>query len=446
MDPVIEVAAHWSRPARALSRRGLLASALVVGAAGCIGFVLTRSPLAALLLVACVAIAGLAVSLESLALAELALATLPWFVVLADLAPPLVKTFTSAGAVLAVLIAVSPVELTSSSVKAGVFCWLSALLVAVVSASAGDQFTEAAKYLIFPAIAIGVTSKRASVTLSGSRGVLLKSGTLAVATHVVVILLGAGAVGAKYGVGERLGYASASAHDLTLLSMIVATAGLAGATRSSARLAYLCLGTIPAIASGVRSALIAVVLVLLLFLIKSRLNLRAIAIVAVAALVVLASGMFSVVENRYRQDRSRGEFATINAIGSGRGGIWDRSLHRWEHAGPTGWAWGTGLRSIARQELSGNEGHSDVVQAGVELGLVGLVGWLLIWIGLLRARLSGLVLVPIGVYAILNGTLEYVDSLVFGLALAAACAGEQSAIGDGLGAIRRVRGLQLKQG
>jgi hypothetical protein len=67
-------------------------------------------------------------------------------------------------------------------------------------------------------------------------------------------------------------------------------------------------------------------------------------------------------------------------------------------------------------------GQNDLIEVGVQLGLIALAGWLLIWIGLLRARLKSLVLIPIAVYAVTNGAIEYSDSLVYGLALAAACA------------------------
>jgi hypothetical protein len=415
----------------AARHQDVLVMALALGAAACVGFLLTRSALLALVIVVGCVVVGVAALVESLTLVKAALAALPWFVVFADFMPPLVKTFTSAGAVLATLLLVSPVRVTNPTLKTGVFFFLAALLVATLTATAGNQFIQSAKYLLFPAMAVAVISERGPLLLPTTRRVLLTSGTLAVSVHVVIIALGLGAIGTKYGAGERLGFVSYSgANNLALLSMIVATAGLAGAERHGARFVYVCLGTVPAVATGVRSAFVAAVAVMVVFLMKSRLNFRSMALTGGVVVVLLASGVLGVAEKRYRTDQTKSEFSSLSTAGSGRGAIWTSSFGHWEGAGPAGWAWGTGLRSIERFELqrTGNAvvGHSDVIEVGVQLGILGFVGWVLIWLSLFRARLSSLVLIPIAVYAIFNGVIEYVDSLVFGLALAAACAGDPS--------------------
>jgi O-Antigen ligase len=408
---------HWSA-------RGWVQGAAAITGATAIGFLLTRSEPLALTLVGCVTIAAVAVLAGRLAFTQLTLAALPWFVVFADLMPPLVKTFTSAVAVIAVLMLVSPIRSENAAVKAGAFLFLATLMLAVVTAKAGNELIQASKYVLFPAIAYAVTTERAPVVLPRLRRALLASGVLALSTHVLIILAGAGAVGTKYGTGERLGFASSSAHNLALMSMIVATAGLTTAKRNGARFAYLCLGTLPVIASGVRSALIAVVAVGLIFLFQSRFSLRALLLVGGVAVVVAASGLFTIVESRYQFDQSKGEFTTFSTAGSGRGSVWSLSLRHWRDSGPSAWAGGTGLRSIERfqEEETGNAvvGHSDVIEVLVQLGVIGFIGWLLLWIGLLRAGLNRVVLVPIAVYAVANGSIEYVDSLVFGIVLAAA--------------------------
>jgi O-antigen ligase len=444
-----------SRPAQQgggdLTSHGLrridhLAVALAPAAALCLGFLLTRSALLALLMAGGVALAGVVALADRLTLAGASLGVLPWFVIFADLMPPLVKTFTSAGAVLAVLWLVSPVRIERPALKAGVVLFLAALIVALVIAREGNQFIQAAKYLLFPAMAVALVSPRAPFELRKLTKPLLASGMLAVSTHIAIIVVGAGAVGTKYGVGERLGYSSSSAHDLALMSMIVATGGLATASRNRTRLACLCLGTIPALATGVRSAFVASVAVVLVFVVMSRFSIRSIALVATASLVLLASGAFGIAETRYRLDQSRGEFASLSTAGSGRGSIWTTSLQHWAQSGPPTWAWGSGLRSIEKLELERTGsvvvGHSDVIEVLVQLGIVGFAGWLLIWLSLFRARLTSLVLVPLAVYAVVNGSIEYVDSLVFGLALAAACAGRRTALEEGAAALRRVRGLR----
>jgi O-antigen ligase len=84
------------------------------------------------------------------------------------------------------------------------------------------------------------------------------------------------------------------------------------------------------------------------------------------------------------------------------------------------------LRSVVEFEVaalaSGFVGHSDVIEVLVQLGIVGFVSWLALWLGLLRAGLAAIVLLPILVFGIVNGTLEYVAAITLGLCLAAACA------------------------
>lgn len=412
----------------ALSERLEVQALVAIFAALSVGALLTRSMPLALSLVASVSVAAVAVLAGRVVFAQLTVAALPWFVVFADLMPPLVKTFTSAVAVLALLALVSPLRSTSAPVKIGVFLFLSSLLMATLVATAGNEFIQASKYLLFPAVAFAVTSERSRDLLPRLRDVLLASGALALCAHVVTIVLGIGAIGTKYGVGERLGFASSSAHNLALLGMIVATAGLTSTRRAGARFAYLCLGTIPAVMSGVRSALLAAVVVVIVFLLQSRLSFRSVGLVAGLAVVIVASGSLSVVTNRYQFDQSRGEFTTFGTAGSGRGSIWELSFRHWRDSGPADWVGGTGLRSIERFQFeeTGNAvvGHSDVIEVLVQLGVVGFVGWLLIWLGLLRAPLNRVVLIPIAVYAVANGAIEYVDSLVFGVALAGATAKE----------------------
>lgn len=403
---------------------GALLAALAAAVA--VGYLVSRSALILLLLIVVVVLVSAIAIAGRLMLAQVALASLPWFAVFADLMPPLVKTFTSAAAVLAVLLLVTPIRLKSRLITIGASLFGLSLLIATLTARTGDQFIQSAKYVLFPAMVIAVVSERSPLVLPRVRKLALGSGILAVTTHIAVILLGAGSVGTYYNVGEKLGFASSGPHNVALMSVTVATAGMISAKRDSARFAYLCLGTIPAIASGVRSGFVAVLVVLIVFIFQSRLSLRAIAAVVGMIAVVLASGTFAVVETRFKTSESKGEFASFSSAGSGRGSIWSLAINRYAASGPDGWVRGTGLRSIERFELeeTGTKvvGQNDLIEVGVQLGLIALAGWLLIWTGLLRARLRSLVLIPIAVYALTNGAIEYSDSLVYGLALAAACA------------------------
>jgi hypothetical protein len=88
---------------------------------------------------------------------------------------------------------------------------------------------------------------------------------------------------------------------------------------------------------------------------------------------------------------------------------------------PVDWALGTGLRSVEvlEQRATGNSvvAQSDVVQVGVESGLIGLLGLILIWWTLIaraRSKLPLLVLLP---FALFNGSLEYGAPVVVTLLL-----------------------------
>jgi hypothetical protein len=136
---------------------------------------------------------------------------------------------------------------------------------------------------------------------------------------------------------------------------------------------------------------------------------------------VFVSGAWHVLVTRFAYEQKTGQFSSFSALGSGRGGIWSTALHGWLRSSPLDWLFGTGLRTLEliEQQATGNAtvGQSDLIQVGVELGLVGLVGLVLIWWTLLvRARsvLPLLVLLP---FALFNGSLEYGAPLVVTLLL-----------------------------
>jgi hypothetical protein len=82
---------------------------------------------------------------------------------------------------------------------------------------------------------------------------------------------------------------------------------------------------------------------------------------------------------------------------------------------------GTGLRSIERMEKratgSPTVAQNDVIQVGVESGLIALLGLILIWSALIpraRSKLPLLILLP---FSLFNGALEYGAPLVITLLL-----------------------------
>jgi hypothetical protein len=119
--------------------------------------------------------------------------------------------------------------------------------------------------------------------------------------------------------------------------------------------------------------------------------------------------------------------SSFAAAGSGRGLIWTVALEGWESAGAVAWAVGAGFRSVVEFEIAalgtGLAGHSDLVEVLVTLGIVGLISWAALWAALFRSGSAPLVLLPVLLFGLANGTLEYVAAFTFGISVAAACAG-----------------------
>jgi O-antigen ligase len=245
--------------------------------------------------------------------------------------------------------------------------------------------------------------------------------------HLLVIAAGIGNESASYyDAGEKLGLAADGPHALALLATIVAAAGLT-VRRTSFQIALFGLGLVPALLTGVRSALLAIAVVLVVYLVQSRVRLRAVVVLVAIVAIAVVSGAADVVTARFASES--GEFSSFSSAGSGRGLIWTVAIEGWQAAGPFAWIFGAGLRSVVDFEVaalaSGFVGHSDVIEVLVQLGILGFIAWVALWVGLLRAGLAAIILLPILVFGIVNGTLEYVAALTLGLCLAAACADQR---------------------
>jgi O-Antigen ligase len=400
-----------------------MAALLAVALALAVGALITRSPLAAVGLVSVVGLAVGVVRLGLLVPAQLLVASLPWMVILDGLIPPLLRTFTTAVAAIAVLVLVMPLRFRTPTIVIGVTLFFAPVIAHVFFATDGEQFIQASKYTVLPIVALAVTSRRCREVLPAFRNVVLGSALAAMAAHLAIIGAGLGSTGTYYGIGEELGFAPAIPHELSLTAAVVAAAGLVSARRVSVQVAFFALGALPAILSGVRAGLLAVVVVLLIFLLSSRLSARKIAIVVAAVALVFATGAVDAITARFDQEGS--EFASVESAGSGRGGLYRVALEGWADAGPGAWVFGAGLRSVPEfelQELGASfVAHTDILEVGVQLGLLALLGWGLIWGAVLAAGLRNLVLAPVLVFSIVNGALEYVAPLVVALVLAAAC-------------------------
>ena len=421
---VLRVAGGWDSAAGPGS---LAASARTYALAVCVaaatGALLVRSPAAGVGLVAAIGIGATVSRLTRLGAVELLLGLLPWLVIFDGLLPSLLRTFVTAGAAIALLALAVPLRFRRAlgPVAAGLF--VAVVLGNAIFATDPDQFTQVAKYMIFPAVAVAVLSERGQERLPRARNFILASCFAALTVHLGIIAAGLGETGTKYDIGEKLGFGRQIVHEMALTFVVVAAAGLVSSRRVPVQLAFFALGAVPALLTGVRSALLALLVVVLIFVVRSRFDRRALAIVAAILVVAFASGAAQVVQERFAKE-SQTETSLATA-GSERGAIWTVAVTPWWDAGPPEWLFGTGLGSIEEAEIRALGtpffGHSDLIEVGVTFGLVGFVIWALLWLALLRSPLEGIVLVPLIVYAAVNGAMLYVAPLTLGLAFSAAC-------------------------
>ena len=286
-----------------------------------------------------------------------------------------------------------------------------------------DQFIQFAKFLIFPVICLAVLSERGQEELPKARNILLASCLAAMVVHLGIIGAGLGQTGTKYDVGEKLGFGRGILHEMALTFVVIAAAGLVSSRKILLQASFFALGAVPALLTGVRSALLALLVVVLIFVLRSKLDRRAIATVVTILIVAMASGGIQVVQNRFDQESAQEN--SLSSAGSGRGEIWKAAAEPWWNSGPPQWLFGTGLRSVEEQELRDLGkvfiGHSDLIEVGVQLGIVVFALWALLWFALLRSPLENILLVPLIVYSVVNGSIEYVAPTALGLAFAAAC-------------------------
>jgi hypothetical protein len=374
-------------------------------------------------LVAAIGLGATALRVTRLGAVELLLGALPWLVVFDGLLPALLRTFVTAAAALALLLLAAPLRYRQilGPVAAGLF-------VAVIAGNAllatdPDQLEQVAKYMIFPAVALAVLSERAQQELPRARNFVLGSCLAALAVHLGIVAAGLGETGTKYEIGEKLGFGRGIVHEMTLTFVVVAAAGLVSSRRLPAQLGFFALGAVPAMLTGVRSALLALLIVVIIYIVRSRFDRRAMALVVALVIAAFASGAAAIVQERFaKESRTETSFASA---GSERGAIWSVAVTPWWNAGPPEWLFGTGLGSVEAAEIrelgTPFAGHSDLIEVGVTLGLVGLLAWASIWVALVRAPLESIVLVPLIVFAVVNGSMLYVAPLTLGLAFSAAC-------------------------
>jgi O-Antigen ligase len=394
---------------------GLIPLTALVGAL--VGAAVFVSPVLAAALTGVLVFLAVAARYDLIGIAVVLTAVLPWLVVTAGALPRLTETLGAAATVGATILVASPRSdgsAASSWLRIGLFCFFGTVVIGQHFAS--DQLIEASKYLVLPAMVFAVTEATNHDVLKSLRKVALWSGTAAVGTNLALGLLGV-ARGTRSS-GEILGYSGE--HDLALLAGCIAAAGIVAV--SSLRAATpVAIGAAATIATGVRSVLPGLALLVVSRLISSGARLRTIVLVGLSVVAVFASGATHVLEARFHYAERQGEFRSLNSLGSGRGEVYGTAVHSWASASPIHWFVGTGLRSIPKveQEKLGAPlvGHSDLVQVGVELGLIGLLGFLLIWAVLIARARSKAPLLVLGAFSLFNGALEYGAPAVVALLL-----------------------------
>jgi len=399
--------------AESIAVAGAVVGSLLIAAA------LQVSLAAALALIALVAAVSFVVRMGSMGVALLLAAVLPWLVVFSAVEPKLTETVTAGAMVVVLLLVAAPQHdgtRASARLRLGMILFYVPVIVGLARAPGGAQLIEAAKYIVFPFTVLAVTEATNLPALKRISKVAFTSGMLAITFNLLVGLATRGH--SYYAAGDIQGFAGE--HDVALLAGALTAASL-GMPTTLKWAAVSAVGAIATIATGVRSTLPGLLLALLAKSVRTGARTRSLIVVAVVAGAVLASGVGNVLVQRYNQDQALGQFSSFAALGSGRGGIYTTAVHAWWVSSPVDWALGTGLRSVEglEQRATGNSvvAQSDVVQVGVESGLIGLLGLILIWWTLIaraRSKLPLLVLLP---FALFNGSLEYGAPVVITLLL-----------------------------
>jgi O-Antigen ligase len=396
---------------------------LAAAAAVSVGGLVARWPVVGISLAAALTLIAAATRISLLGAVQFLLALLPWMLVFDAFIPPLTRTFVTAAAAAGVLALSVPLQYRRvlGPVCAAIFA--AVILAHAAGATEVDQFTKLAKFLIFPVVAAAVLSKRGQEVLPQVRNVVVASGLAALTVHLLIVTAGLGERGYRYGVGEKIGFGPEIPHELALMAVVMAAAGLTMTERVLPRAGLFALGVLPALLTGVRSALVGIALILVVMLYQSRFSGRSLAVLGIVAVVALGTGAQAALTERLSADVASG--ASFEGVSNARSDIWNAAIASWWDPGPGTWVVGTGpdsIPTVVERELGqALIGHSDVVEILVELGLVALVAWLLLWVALFRGGLNPILLIPVAVYAVVNGAIAYVAAMTLALVLAAAC-------------------------
>jgi O-antigen ligase len=355
-------------------------------------------------------------------LLKVLLALAPWMVVFSSLVPDNTRTVTALLIGVVLLAVAAPLRFRNALGPIAATVFAVTILGKLVFAESLDDVKQGIGFLVFPAAALAVLSERGRELLPQVRNVAVYSGLFALTAHLVVIGLGMGRADDKYGAGEKLGFVAEEPHEMALLGVVIAAAGLMMSEKVLVRSVFFGIGALPALFSGVRSALVGIILVLIVMLVESRLSARSLAVLGVATVVGIAGGVQAVLAERL--ESTFGEGVSVDESSAIRTVIWQAAVGAWLDSGWGGWLFGIGLTAIPQavyRELGLTYvGHSDVIEIGVQVGLFALVAWGLLWLALFRGGLRPIVFLPVVVYAVINGAIGYAIPLTLALVLGAA--------------------------
>jgi hypothetical protein len=416
----------WRPPARRRVKATITPRApFVVGVASVltaavIGGSITVSPVLGGALAGVVVAVAVAAFFDVIGIATALIGALPWLIVFSDKLPRLTITLAAAAGAAVLWVIGRPVSDGSKFaglLRIGAGLFFAPIIISLGKDGLGNGFSQAAKYVVFPLMVLVVTEATNRHDLIRLRAVALWSGVVAVAVNFLIGLSGIANV-SYYGNGEILGLGSE--HILALLAGSLAAASLATGL-SLLWTPVVAVTSIAAVATGVRSVLPGLALAAITRMVSGRVRLRMMILVALAVVAVFVSGAAHIVQARYQAGVELGQYHSFSSFGSGRGEIYSAAVQGWVHSSPIYWAIGTGLRSIPKfeQQRLGEAfvGHSDIVEVGVQLGIVGLIGFLLMWRVLIQRADVRLPLFVVGSFALFNGVLEYSASVVIGLLL-----------------------------
>ncbi len=199
---------------------------VAAAAAVSVGGLVTRWPLVGISLAAALALFAAATRISLLGAVQFLLALLPWMLVFDAFIPPLTRTFVTAAAAAGVLCLSVPLRYRKVLGPASAAVLAATILAHAAGATDVEAFTKLAKFMIFPILAAAVLSKRGQEVLPQVRNVVVASGLAALTVHLLVVTAGLGERGYRYGVGEKIGFGPEIPHELALLAVVMAAAGL----------------------------------------------------------------------------------------------------------------------------------------------------------------------------------------------------------------------------